>query len=181
MNKILIIALILLVAFAGTTFAAGGYSSQNAVIMGGHMGGNGITPVTKLVKVRYGYTGGDTRTGGDLASGSVVVWDTTSADGYTISGCVADNGQNFAGVLVESVSTADSTAVRGSGANIAYIAVEGYVLATVDSTGATAGNGLALNGATLNRSFVGNSTSRDIGTLLAIPAATDGLAPCWLN
>ena len=180
MKKIIALVLITLLAFAGTSFAAGDYGSDNVVIEGPRMGGAGITPVTKVVKVRYGYTGGVQRTGGDLSSGDVVVWDTTSADGYTISACIADDGANFAGVLVEDVSTADNVKVSGRGRNIAYIAVEGYCLARMDTSGSTTGNGLALNGATLSKSMVADVTSNDIGVLLTDGGA-DGLMKVWLR
>jgi len=180
MKKIIALALIVLLAFAGTSMAAGGYDSENVSIIGPRMGGAGITPVTQVIKVRYGYTGGVNRTGGELSSGDVVVWDTTSADGYTISACVADGTAEFAGVLVEDVNTADSVNVKGNGRNTAYIAVHGFALANVDTSASTAGEGLALNGATLTKSLAGNTTSIDIGVLLS-DTGVDGLMPVWLR
>ena len=78
--------------------------------------------------------------------------------------------------------------IRGNTRNWGKMAVEGYCLARVDTSAATAGQQLYPNGLTLGTSFgtidlsgaTAGSVSNDIGVLLADTAA-DGLMPVWLR
>jgi len=189
MKKLFILILIACFALsAGEVFAVtSNYGSDNVTIMGPNMGERGVTPPVVIVKVRYGNQDVD---GFKLTSGDVVCWNTTSADGVTISPCEVDGGANFAGVLVTDVLTpgrnSSPTQIDGNDRNWGYMARTGYVLVKVDSTGATAGTQLRLNGATLRGSLASQVAgagpiSGDIGVLLKAPEATDGLAPAWLR
>ena len=184
MKKILSIVLILAVAFAGTAVAAS-YDSENVSILGPNMGGRGVTPVTQIVKVRYALTGDIDPT---LASGDAVSWSTTSADGYSVSACVTSNDAAFAGILVCDVATADSTNVSGRGRNVGYIAVKGYVLASMtesSTVGKQVVNGIGGKCTTIDDQAIVSGTtlmvSADTGVLLKAPAAHDALCPVWLN
>jgi len=191
MGKRLVVLILGLLLIASPAFAAGNYSGQNVIMVGGSMGPAGTTPPTEVVKVRYGYASNNTNTG--LSSGDAVVWDSTSADGYTISACTASNDQKFAGILVTDIGTADSTAVRGGGNNIGYIAQKGYVLLKVD-TGATAGYRLVTSASTKLNTYGACTTqdrvdaagvgqgpiSNDIGVLLATPNA-NGIGRAMLH
>ncbi len=191
MKKIFTILLLGIFVMSSFAYGASNFEAENAVILGPRMGAIGITPVSKLVKVRYGYEGGSTRTGGDLSSGDVVVWDTTSADGYTISASIAANSPAVAGVLVTAVSTSDSNNVRGTGRNIGYICVEGYCLAKVDTSASTAGERLTTatpDGETATAASFSTAPttmpdsgaiSADVGILLADTSA-DGLMRVYL-
>jgi len=182
MKKLLCILIALTLVLGCSASYAAAPASDNVSILG-NGGAIGISPVTQIVRVRYGLRGNSTAT---LSSGDVVVWDLTSADGLTISKCVTDNQQNYAGVLVTDILTADSSAVRGETRNWGYMVTQGYCLANVDTSNATAGQGLYANGATLVTSFGtvdlagGTIISQDIGVLLA-DTGVDGLMRVWLN
>ena len=198
MKKILCILIALAVAFSGSAFedtnAAGqrvggsGAASENVVILGSNMGSIGITPPTEIVKVRYGWAPGPLLINDPgLLSGGVVIWDTTSSDGYTISVSTAvTQTALFAGVLVTDIGTADNITVRGRGRNVGYIAIRGYCLASLDDTQATVGGYLNIGNIEggLRPAFVTDAeatgTSSDIGVLLRDTAAS-GLMPVWLN
>ena len=139
---------------------------------------------TVIVPVRYGNADDNAPS---LASGDVVIWDTTSADGITISGCITDNAVIYAGVLVTTIATADVTDVTANARNIGFMAIHGFCLAKVDTSESTTGALLLTNGGTQSASFgttdlfggtVG-TVSRDIGILLR-DDASDGLMPVWL-
>jgi len=148
--------------------------------------GSSITEVgTVIVPVRYGNADDNAPS---LASGDVVIWDTTSADAITISGCITDNAVTYAGVLVTTIATADVTDVSNNARNWGYMAIHGYCLAKVDTSESTTGALLISNGGTQSTSFgtsdlfggtVG-TVSRDIGILLR-DDASDGLMPVWLK
>ena len=187
MKKILSIALVMLFAMTTMSFA-GDYSSPNVNILGRGMGPGGVTPPSIIVKIRYGLQGNDT----GLSSGDVVVWDTTSADGYTISGCIVSHDATFAGVLVEDIATSDSSRISGGGDNVGYMCIQGYCLAQTDrgstageqlSTSATAeGTGGARNLTSFSTPGAGVNMSVDIGVLLETASTTaDGLRPVWLK
>jgi hypothetical protein len=190
MRKILALVLVSLFAITSLSFAATDYASDNVDIFGKHMGATGTTPGTKIVKIRYGKAG-DGLFDDELASGTVVCWDTTSADGYTISACTTSNDPAYAGVLVTTVKTADSTIVRGGGKNVGYMAVEGYCLIKCEAN-ATAGQPIVVSGAiggnatTIDKAQLVNANalpvvSRDVGVLLRAPATESGLAQAWLK
>ena len=162
--------------------------SASVEIFGSFRGPNGVTPTTKIVKVRYSLEppGGAASLTGNLSSGDCVAWDTNSADGYSISACVSDNQQNYAGILVTDLTTADNSIVRGDGDNVGYIALKGYALAKVDTSKATTGQRLLVNAETLTKSLAtldlagGITVSSDIGLLLT-DTGSDGLMPVWLD
>lgn len=189
MKKLFTILVLALFAFGLMTPAfADEPASDGYEILGGG-GQKGLTPGTLIVPVRYGLWGTTaTRIDPSLASGDAVVWDTNSADGLTISSCAIDRGTtgSFAGVLVSTIQTADNAILRRNSRNWGKMAIKGYCLAKVDSTGETAGRNLFVNGATLPGSLATEADttfalSQDIGVLLKAPDATDGLAPVWLN
>lgn len=179
MKKMLTILVALSFLFSGTAFAA--YpASDNVDILGPSGGAKGITPATQIVRVRYGMMAGVEP---GLNSGDVVIWDTNSADGVTVSACVANNDGTYAGVLVTAVQTADSMTVRGSSRNWGWMAVKGYCLAKCDTSLVSAGEGLSVNGENLGASFSTGADaqiSKDIGVLLADSGA-DGLMSVVLS
>ena len=170
MKKYLIslIALALLVtgvnAFAGTTeqpilsnpYYADGFGTQN-------------TPPTVIRKVRYGRAGLSTAS---LGSGDVVCWDTNSADGVTVSACVAVFPYGSpAGVLVTALSTQDIGSLDDviNNDDYGYMAVSGYCLAAVDTSVADTGGSLCVS--SVENAMFGTNTkvavSQDCGTLLS--------------
>lgn len=156
--------------------------SQNVSDIGGNYGSEGLTPPTQVVRVRYAMQQANALS---LSSGDVVIWDTTSKDGFTISACVADNALNYAGVLVTTIPTADNVSLLSPGTrNWGYMAIRGYALAKVDTSAATTGERLSTGGATLQRAFAtigaGTTASVDIGVLLSDVGA-DTLMPVWLE
>jgi len=158
------------------------YDSQSVEVFGRFRGADGTTPPTRIIRVRYGFRdAGEADDDSGLSSGDVVMWDTTSADGITISGCqaITDTGK-YAGVLVTSIGTADTTAFKSNGKNWGWMAIQGYCLAKMDTTG-TAGQILGVGeGAGFDAGEVSTDVSRDIGTLLL--GTTGGqLGPVWLR
>jgi len=191
MRKLFTLLLVAAFLLSGSVvYAASNYASPNAEIMGPQGGALGISPMTQIIKVRYGRgNSGDQDVYPSLASGDVVIWDTNSADGVTISGCIVDFDAPYAGVLVTTIATQDSASnVRGSDKNWGYIAVKGYCLAKVDTSAPTVtGGSIVTNGATLIMSFATTAAatgreaiSKDIGVLLTDTGA-DGLMPVWLR
>lgn len=192
MKKIFAILLVGLLV-CGSAFAVNNeYDSQNVDIFAPYRGGAGITPGTEVVKVRYSL-GPNAPNAPSLASGDVVVWDTTSADGYTITACVTSNDAAFAGVLVTAIQTADSPVVRGTGRNVGYMAIKGYCLVKAE-LGSTAGGQIYPSSilqtggpavSTIDRFIAVTGSpqvvSSDTGVLLAAPATAGALAPAWLN
>lgn len=174
---------LILVAMLLTGFAAhadqptgDGYSIM------GQGGQAGLTPRTLVIPVRYGLRSAVALS---LSSGDVVIWDTTSADGMTISACVTDNDSTFAGVLISTIQTADSSSLRRNSRNWGKMAIKGYCLAKVDTSASTAGMAIVPNGATLSRSLAttptdGTQMSADMGVLLK-DSGSDGLMPVWLR
>lgn len=190
MKKIISVLIVALLLGFAVTAQADQPASGGWDFMSENSGPNGISAPTLIVPVRYGLWGTSVaRIDPSLSSGDAVVWNTTSADGFTISACILDSATEsigFAGVLITSIQTADSAKFDRGSRNWGYMAVEGYCLAKIDSTGATAGQPLFVNGATLTASLATEATttrvlSRDIGVLLKAPDATDGLAPVWLR
>ena len=181
----LLLSAFLILGFAVNAGAIANYASDNAIIVDGSHGPAGITPMTQIVKVRYGILDNFSQS---LASGDVVSWDINSADGITITACVAGGSDGFAGVLVTTMATAESMTVRASDRNWGYMAIKGYCLAKVDTSMAASGGTLQCNGSTLGASFgtnayvaiAPNTVSHDIGTLLNDTGA-DGLMPVWLK
>lgn len=186
MKKILFVSLILCLCLGiGVSFAEFP-QSENVVDIGGNYGSVGTTPPTKILRVRYAMQQANAMT---ISSGDVVIWDTTSKDGLTISACVTDNASNYAGVLVTSIPTADNISqVNQNTRNWGYMAVQGYALAKVDTSNAATGGKLYVNGGTLARSFgtvelagvTAGSVSYDIGVLLS-DTTVDGIMPVWLQ
>jgi hypothetical protein len=142
-------------------------------------------PLCEIVRVRYGRSGG----GGDatLASGTVVMWDTNSADGVTISACTsawAGEARTFAGVLITDALTDDNAIFDVQDyQKMAYMCVRGYCLAMVDTSLADTGSTLVpsteLNG------YFGTGTkipalSQDNGILLT-DTGTDGQMKVYIH
>jgi len=145
-------------------------------------------PPCYVVRVRYGMCDAEAKNvNSSLMSGDIVKWDTNSADGVTISACTAITDA-VAGVLITPALTQDSGTFDKDD-NLAWMAVGGYVMASIDTSECTAGYVLCLSEQIAVNTGRGlgtwnNSTtavqSKDIGTLLSDPGA-DGIAPVWLN
>lgn len=175
-------------------------ASENAVILGPFMGSVGITPATEVVKVRYSYEPSIPGTANtNIVSGDILVWDSTSGDGYTVSICTTSwDTEQFAGVAVQGILTADNSNVDDT-QNIGYMAVRGYCLARVFPDSATNGDGLMpisvaaagatsafiTSGSVIHLSDIGTNTeqyriSNDVGTCLKEPSST-GLGAVYLR
>ncbi|RKY30076.1 MAG: hypothetical protein DRP74_07695 [Candidatus Omnitrophota bacterium] len=182
MRKILVVLLASFFLFGGTVLFARSPAASNVNDIFGRGGPAGVTPPVTIIKVRYGYQPANKVEGG-LVSGTVVCWDTNSADGYTVSACTTTNAVNFAGVLVTDISTADSSLVSGSGNNVGWIAVKGFALAQVSTGSATAGKRLSTS-ASAPGEFVtladGDVASQDIGVLLSKPGSDSEKGAVWL-
>lgn len=173
----ILIAVFLLIASGGICFAEAP-GTQNLVYFNGSGGATGLTPPTKVIKVRYARTDANYPS---LSSGDVVVWDSGSTDSAklpVISGCIANNAISYAGVLVTSIATNDGTG---------YIATEGYVLAKVDTSNSATGTRLVTGGVDLANALGSAGTvdggiliSNDVGFLLT-DTGSDGLMPVWLD
>ena len=118
-------------------------------------------------------------------SGDVVLWDTTSADAFSVTGpenAYTAGDERFAGVLVTAILSADSDATTGNERNWGWMAVKGYCLASIDAavtvTGAVANLTVAVTGGFNSTSALG--VSNDVGVLLKTMSAA-GLAPVWLK
>jgi len=188
MRKLVAFLIIGLLIASPFCLADARYGTDNAVIIGPHMGPAGITPPSEIVKVRYGKMGLLGIETPKLTSGTAVVWDEVSRDGYTISCAVCENAQSFAGILVTDIETADSTVVRGSGRNVGYICVRGWCLANVDTSEAesmerlitsSARDGYLETASAANVSKVYPVTN-DVGVLI-YDQGTDGLMKVWLD
>lgn len=191
MRKLFVFAIAALFLMSGIALASSLQPAyQNAITIDGE--GEDDQPPMFVKKVRYGAacSAGDGTQGiiPKLNSGDVVKWDTTSADGYTVSACTATTDYGLVcGVLVTDLQTQDSLGNVHDG-NWGYMAVGGYCLADVDTSQCTAGNPLVLStsvtpaltafGTQNNQTQL--AISKDIGTLLNDPGA-DGMAQVWLN
>ena len=181
---------LLLVAFLAMPVMAGDSPAlKNYEIVSGNGGAEGISPMTKVVKVRYGYMlKASPSTEGNISSGDVLSWDMVSCDGITVSKCMVTKGGGYAGVAVTDILTADSATVKQSDRNWGYMAIKGYCLAKTDASTSTPGQALAINGSTLYASFgtvdlagsMPGSASQDIGVLLS-DSGSDGLNPVILK
>ena len=188
MRKVLALLLagLLLVSLTSSALATKHPASAATEEFGRFRGATGTTPPTRIVKVRYSTRGANYST---IESGDVVVWDTNSADGFSVSSCVTDGDRSYAGVLVTDILTAENNGTTGTERNWGYMAIEGYCLANCDTSLSTVGMSLVVNGATREASFKtseGDITtgagvmSSDIGVLLK-DTAVDGLMPVWLR
>jgi len=173
MRKLIVISLAFAFAlcFAGIANADLSInSSDNAVIIGGHMGPKGITPMMEVIKVK------DADTGTGTSEGMAMYFDTTAADGYTVKR-MTDNSstlastQKFAGVMV--TKTSKDSATYGA---IGYMCIRGLCQANVTST-CTQGQALVVTGAAETGSLStvaganANPVSQDVG--ICIGAAGD--------
>ncbi len=178
MKKLLII-LVAALLIGGVAYAAG--VPQPAAVGSERMKVVGTLPSdpqSTVLLVRYGSRYPND---GGITSGDVVVWDINSADGITVSKCVADKAVSYVGVAVTDILTATNSFVDAGDRNWGYIAIKGYCLARVDTSSATTGHPLITNGGTLERSFGTNEEmSRDIGILLR-DDGSDGLMPVYLR
>ena len=203
MKKLLLLSLAVLFVMGGMAYASVEIqSSDNAVIIGSHMGPTGKTPATEVIKVYVTSHGTLEADEADLTAaadkgvdvGDVMEWDVTRADGYSVTINNADTyisgiaASPFAGVMVTSCSkdTATLTTPSGTGYNVGYMAVRGFCMAKVDTSNSTTGEVLIPNGGTLEGSFGTVPTiakiavSQDIGILLT-DTASDGLMKVWLR
>lgn len=183
MKKIISLIIISLLC-VGAAYGINYPGSDNFDIIGNSGGAKGISAATEVIRVRYSFqpAPGAEYTAVGLNSGDVVIWDITSADGISISGCITDEDATYAGVLVTAITSANTSNVRADTRNWGFMAVSGYCLARIDTSGATAGDALVVNGATYPASFMtaGDGSSQDIGVLLADTGA-DGLMPVVLR
>ncbi len=167
MKKLL---LILFACFFMASFAVAdsNYTSENAVILGPNMGGEGITPPVEIIKVTVGSED-------NVTIGKVMTWNidqSTDGEGLgfmvdicdrTMSesvGVTAKGDGPYAGVMVTTASfdvgstnaggagglTFDVTDVRGSNDAIGYMAIRGYVDADMDVSRSTQGDVLVIIG-----------------------------------
>jgi len=158
----------------------------NYHIMGHSAGQAGVSPPTIVVPVRYAMrTGGVMLSESGLSSGDVVIWDTVSGDGFTISACVTTNDGTYAGVLISDIQTADSSIFNRSSRNWGKMAIKGYCLVSIDSGRSTAGQLLSTAGNDPSGAFETGAAgviSRDIGTLISDSGTgTTALSEIWLN
>lgn len=184
---------LLVVGLVYTAEAGSDYAAQNVVIEGTSGGATGTTPPVRIMKVRYSLMQATPQSStGNVSSGDVLIWDTVSADGITVSKCAVDSPNDtvaFAGVAVTDITTADSTSTIAVVRNWGYMAIRGYCLAKVDTSESATGEKLALGGATLQGAFQTVNTglganavnaSQDIGVLLN-DTTSDGLMPVTLR
>lgn len=189
MKRIIVLVLAFLL-IGGMAFAdTPGY--PNTVDLTGWGGQAGVTPPQQIIKVRYGLA---PNAGADpgLTSGEVMVWDTNSADGFTVSACVTSKDATYAGILVTTLGTADDGVVRNFGRNVGWICIKGYALAQMEAN-ATAGEALVVTGIIADGDSMMTTAdqysitvgvepiSQDIGTLLQAPTTEGDLMPVWLN
>ena len=204
--KRLFLVLLACLVMTGQAYGWGASSSSdNQVIVGGHMGPNGITPFVEVIKINVGSS--DVRSEGILTVGDVMVWNLdigTGADqggnGYSVVRCTEDITKSapFAGVLMEinnDSGDTDGTVVANSTASggnlVASIAIRGFCQAKIDASASNIGEQLILNGGTLIGSFAtfrealasgsGSSISQDIGVLLDNDNGADGVYNVWLR
>jgi len=169
------IALFVAALLLGGVAFAEAPASQNVNDFWRGGGGTGVTPPTKVIRVRYArgdYASTGTQPG--LVSGQAVVWDEFSNDSSklpAISLCVVNNALSFAGVLVTDINTSDRTG---------WIAIEGYCLASIDTSGAVTGHRLNTNTTNWGSFITETSASQTVGVLLTDTGA-DGLMPVWLD
>ena len=178
------------VSFAIPAFAGESPNLENYVIFGANGGPSGVSLATQIVRVRNGrMTASAKDTSLDIVSGDVLVCDTTSADGITVSKCIVTSPNDttyFAGVAVTPIMSANTTSIHGYDRNWGYMAIHGYCLAKVETAASSTGEKLILGGATDQGAFQTLLTSgvtwisEDIGTLLTDTAAT-GLMPVYLK
>jgi len=183
----LILIALLIGGWAVSDVSAASHNHPNAEIFGEFGGPAGVSPASRIVRVRYAAGAQSSEANmADLASGDIVVWNITSADGVTVSLATASTNP-FAGVMVSpclKAVTGDYT-VDGSDRNWGYMCVSGFCHAKIDVSDATDGYPLRLNEVNLN-SFatavagVNSYASQDIGVLLKEPAA-DGNGHVWLR
>lgn len=180
-KKILSLLLVGLLLLGGSTVFAESPILSNAIDESGFGGAEGKTPMTKIMRVRYGHAAANSPT---LSSGDVMVWDTNSADGITVTACITDLPATFAGVLVQTCPTSDVGGAfvgPGQSRSWCYIATQGYCLAKVDTSEAATGQALFPQGNTLSSAFATDgSTSEDVGVLLT-DTGSDGLMPVYLK
>lgn len=181
LSVLLAVLLIAGTAFAGIT---GTPQATDVIFVDGHKEATAV-PAVYVKLVRYAFMD-PSDIAPALNSGDVVVYDTTSADGVTISGAVTQlTGQGIyaAGVLVTEINTADNATFDDEGDNWGYMAVSGYCLARCDSA-SVAGNPLIVaDAAVVDTGFCTLpqvNISQDIGVCLASPGS-DGLAPVILS
>lgn len=178
-KRIIVLALIALF-FAGTVYAANPYPDYRNVELAQPTGADITKPVMRVVLVRnakcHPAGGGGLNDDTKILSGDVLVYDLNSADGISISRCIADMDSTFAGVAVTDILTSDASTMVRSDKSWGYMCVGGYCLAKVDTTTAVAGDGLVANGATLVSSFItkiDGNISNDRGVLLSLGGGTD--------
>ncbi len=189
MKKLLSVILVMLLALSvATPVTADEPSGDGYEIMGGG-GAIGLTPATLVVPVRYGLQG-DSVVG--LKSGDVVAWDTNSSDGFTISACVVSNDVTYAGVLVSTIQSADSSAFRRNTRNWGKMAIKGYCLVKGEAN-MTAGELLVPSGVETSGGATPSMTtfdqlnliqsinSMDVGVALSTAPSALGLTPVWLH
>ncbi len=158
-NKLMLLVLALSLAWSGVVFGAPaepedvGFRLNNAVV-----GGNDGVATKVFILVRNGDRTADTSA---LNSGDVVVWDTNSDDGITVTTTTISHDGAVAGILVTALETADTgsiTAADDTGRrNWGYAQVYGVVLA---NSGVGGVNNVIAGGLVI--------TSGDAGSITAI-------------
>ena len=136
MKKLLVCIVVLALIFGVSTQAMAKSSRMNRPddqsinIVYKHPTGADITnPTVECRIVRYGKAGPNEL---GIESGDVLIWDETSADGITISGCTVSGDAGVAGVAITAMETDDNGAMETSPeGNWGVMAVRGKVLCNV--------------------------------------------------
>ena len=182
--KKLFVLLLAVLFFAGAAYGAEiPTPAYEHIVIEAARGADPAKPAQVVKLVRYGRAGHGILDN-KLSSGDVVVWDTSSNDGVTVSACVTSNDNAYAGVLVTDILTAGSGVIDKNDKNWGYICVRGYCLANI-AEGATVGYELYPAGhfADIGNCFTtidqaigtgSDNLSSDTGTLLETSAVASG-------
>jgi hypothetical protein len=168
-----VFAIALLMGLVSVSFA--GVDHPNMIWAGGH--GRYNQPPVEAIRVRYGLQGAITAT---IESGSVMVWDTTSSDGFTVLQATTTGDERFAGVMLEDLLTNDTSDTKT--AKYALMAVKGYCLASIDAAVTVAATNTLLTPG-IDGGFRARSTtaiSYDCAQLLQTSGAAGSLYPVYI-
>ncbi len=161
---------------AGLAFADSNYTSENAVILGPNMGGEGITPPVEIIKISVGSEDNaivgtvmtwniDQSTDGQGLGFVVDICERSASTDISVNTATDSRGYGpYAGVMVTTASidvaqtnaggtggiTFDVTDVTGYSSAQGYMAIRGYCDALMRDADSTLGENLVLVGASTN-------------------------------
>jgi len=164
----LILALALLMGVSNVSFAAEP-AYENTIWAGGH--GEYNKPMSEIIRVRYSGQGAVVT---KIASGAVVLWDTTSGDGVSVVQSGANGDGRFAGVAVTDLLTQDTSDLQS--ARYGYICIRGYAIASIDST-VTAASTVGLQPSVFGGFANVAGASSDVAVLLSTSAGATANRP----